>query len=465
MRRMVSLSASFFAGSAFARVVGFLLLPIYTVHLTPAEFGYFDLSVLSVSLVSALIFSEIWVAVMRLLLSERSIEHFASKTLTNASIIFLSSIAVFSLVAAFAHFLFRVDFVWLMWGIGVSTAWKEFAAFSARGQNRNRLFVVSGLANAAVLGASTFLLLTISNLGLVASFLGVILGNLAQLLILESCGSTIRHINIRLYDRTILRRLIHFSAPLGLNAVLYWLMTGLNKFVVGLTFGLDEFGLFAVASRFSSVLMLLSGVITLAWQSVAFSSAAQNAELYFGKAIRAAVIFFGGAAVFAVPVIFVLFRAIISEQYAGAISLLPSFVLVAAMSSISTFIGNIFYSINQTRQLLLTTVVSVLAALVLIWPMASMLGMPGANFAIALAFAVGIACKFHLLLKSFAMRIPVVDILVFSCAFLVTSASVLVLDWTQALVAINLILVGLACVYWKELRSAVAKLRTFGQEK
>ena len=55
----------FFVGSTLSKVITLLLLPLYTRNLPTADYGYFDLSVTYVTLLTAFLYCDIWSSVMR----------------------------------------------------------------------------------------------------------------------------------------------------------------------------------------------------------------------------------------------------------------------------------------------------------------------------------------------------------------------------------------------------------------
>ncbi len=75
---------------------------------------------------------------------------------------------------------------------------------------------------------------------------------------------------------SLVKQLFRFSLPLSVNSVCYWLLTGYNKVVIS-SMGTEFNGYFAVATKFSLVLNLLSSCFSMAWQELAFGKSGQDA--------------------------------------------------------------------------------------------------------------------------------------------------------------------------------------------
>ena len=55
----------YFVGTVFNKLIIFILLPIYTRYLSPTDYGNADLSLTTVTMLTSLLFMEVWTPLLR----------------------------------------------------------------------------------------------------------------------------------------------------------------------------------------------------------------------------------------------------------------------------------------------------------------------------------------------------------------------------------------------------------------
>lgn len=406
MIRTVRLAGVFLAGSALSRIVAFLILPVVTSYLSPRELGIFDLSTVYISVVSAIVFCDVWVAAMRMMVISKT-EHERESWLSNSSAILLISILIFSTITVVIQSVIAVEYLWLIWAMGVTAAIREFYSFVTRGSGMNIAFVTSGIMNTLILAGATLFFLVVENYDYSALFWGAILGNLVQCLTLEVWVGVARRFKLTQLRLSQTAQIIRFILPLGINALAFWLILGTGRIVIANALSLEDNGLFGVASRFGAIVTLLGSVITLAWQESAFLGANQARLGFYQQVANKVFLSFGIGATFTLPVIAVLFPRLVDHQFVQAYQLIPGFVLSAALMSFSAFIGNMFYALEMNGYLLLTTIASLTVVLAITYPAVRIIGMQGANLALAIAVLVGLNVRLRILAKTIPFRLRV----------------------------------------------------------
>lgn len=107
------------------------------------------------------------------------------------------------------------------------------------------------------------------------------------------------------------------------------------------------------------------------------------------------------ATVILIPFFNIVFPYIVDESYYQAKVTIPLFLVSSVISAYSTFIGNIFYAIKDTKTIFISTVLSCLLNLTLCKPLIVLWGLNGANISIILSFIFNILIRFIVLKKKF----------------------------------------------------------------
>ena len=404
-------SLVFFVGSTLSKVITIALLPLYTNVLPSADYGYFDVSVTCVTLLTSFLYCDVWTSVMRFMRDD--LEGEAPRIVTASGwVVFGCSTALDYVIGIAAGLILDIPSLGLILLYGTFLNLQTMFSYIARGWGDNVRFAVSGIISSAVNVGLNLILIVSFGWGYEALYVAFVAGSLSQCLYL--------FVSLRMWERLArpsvskVRELFLYSAPLCLNSVAYWLLNSLGRVVVSFALSLSASGIFAVGSRFGSVVNLATSCFTYAWQDIAFTSERRPGS-YFSRAVTRYAVFLMDALIVMLPAISLVFPVLIGSGYGEAYGVVPSFLMVAAISAVSTFVGNIFYVIRDTKTIGKTMAISCLVNVVLTYPLTACLGPNGTNLAIALAFLANIAIRLAVLREQISMRMdwrPVVERLV-----------------------------------------------------
>ena len=63
--RFIKSSAIFFVGTVLSKLISVVMLPLYTSNIPTNDMGYYDLTLTYITIVTSLLFIDIWVAILR----------------------------------------------------------------------------------------------------------------------------------------------------------------------------------------------------------------------------------------------------------------------------------------------------------------------------------------------------------------------------------------------------------------
>lgn len=406
-------TAIFFIGNVLSKIIGFLLLPLYTSIVPADEMGIYDISVTLVTMILSVCYFEIWSAALRYLYDGKSEEE-KNSVIRSGLLIFLASSAVFFLVNTVVFTLLGYKYVLLILGYGISYAAMSYFTFIARGLGLNRDFSISGVLNTVVQLAMNVLLLVYLHMDYSALFISYIIGTCTQVLYLLMRTHTIHRIRNCKDNRTLTFELLKYALPLCLNTVAYWFLNSSNRLVYNWLFGNESSGIYSIGGRFGSIIALATTCFTYAWQDLAFASANDDTnhvrKLYI-TACNKYQQFLSASTVLILPAIKIVFPFLIKGNYVSAENIVPSFIIVAVISGYSAFIGNIFYAIKDTKIISISTVIAAVVNLIVCYPFIRYGGALGTNLSIMIAFAVNIGIRAVILKKRIGFSICPMDLL------------------------------------------------------
>lgn len=251
-----------------------------------------------------------------------------------------------------------------------------------------------------------------------------------------------------------------YSLPLCLNSIAYWVLTSLNRVVLNGMYGNEANGIYAIGNKFSFVIGLITTCFTYAWQDLSFSKATEQgigkfysqASTMYSKVLLCTAL--------ALPAIKIAFPILVGDAYSSSENTIPLFLVVAAVSAISTFIGNIFYAIKETRMIFISMVISAVANVALCYPLIMQFHINGANLSVLISFVINILVRCIVLRKRISFRLEKSIVHMF-LPLGISSVAFIMLDWKMNIIVFIGIL-GFSLFYFKSyIKAFVQKIKSF----
>lgn len=405
----------YFFGNILSRSIGFLLLPLYTRFILPEDYGYFDLSVTYLTLMSSVVFFEIHNAILRYIINNASLAVKNSFVFNGMTIFFTSSV-LYTLIFFIVGLSFDVKYIYMIYLCGLLENFMYIMLSTARGYGKNLLYAISGFLGAITIGLINVFFLVYLRLGFLSLYCALLTSYVLQILFLEYNLKIIRQINRKLFNFDKIKQLLFFALPLCFNSLAYWGITGYNKIVIRSDMGIDANGLYAVAEKFSVIINLLFTCFLLAWQELAFAKGKDD-SCFYNTAINSCVRILGIGTVLLLPVISIMFPLLMSPAYLDAKVIIPLMILGTVVCAVSTFLGSIYGAIEKTKIITVTTFLGGVVNICLVRFFAEYWGFNGVNTAFVLAFIVCVFCRIYVLKKYIYIDIDKKNIFLFVVLF------------------------------------------------
>jgi O-antigen/teichoic acid export membrane protein len=276
LKELLRHSAIYGLGSIVARVLGVLLLPLYTRYLSPADYGLIETLVALSAVLAALVAQGMKSAFFRFYFDSDDEERRLLVVRTAFWYVLAASTAVLVVGAALAQ-----PISWLLFGtdehaglvvaafVGLWAAMNyEQMTSLFRVEQRSTAYVAATLSNVAVTIAATVLLVVAFDQGP----LGVIVGNFTGTLVIYAALLVqARHRLGLQFDRKLYRAMNRFGLPLVPSALALWLTNFSDRFFLVKLADPHEVGLYSIGVRIASAILLLLTAFRMAWPAFAYS--------------------------------------------------------------------------------------------------------------------------------------------------------------------------------------------------
>jgi O-antigen/teichoic acid export membrane protein len=261
-RRMIGHASIYATGNILRQLVGFIMLPVYTRHLTPADYGVVGLMIFSISLIELFFGARLGQAVPKYFFDSRYEGH-QSKVVSTAMIITASA----SLVTTIALIMLRQSvsqgifgspefdtIVGLFSVLIVNQAVENYALTYLRIQQRPWLYVAVSLAKLVVQVSLNIYFVVILKMGVLGIATSAMISSSFFALLLLSY--TMHHVGWG-FDRTLAWKMISFCWPLWLASFAALYIGSANRYYLRIFSSLEDVGLFELAVKFGLIISLL----------------------------------------------------------------------------------------------------------------------------------------------------------------------------------------------------------------
>lgn len=335
-----------------------ITLPLLTGYLTQEEYGYYDLITTLVSLLLPVATLQIQSAAFRFLIDCRGDKNKSSSIVNNIFVVSIP-IALVVLVCVF------IGFNGMSYENRIAVCIYYFVDIMyltlqqiARGLAYNKAYSIA----TCLLSLINLLLLLILIWGFCCGLFGVLLSLIISNLI--ACIFLIwwihNDIEIDLKKYASIRQIksmLAYSWPMIPNNLSNWALSASDRLVITAVLGVEANAVYAVASKIPNLLATLQGTFTLAWQENAsisendvdsteyYSNMFENLSKFLCSSL--------GCLIAATPIIF---RLLISGDYAEAYYQMPILFMGILFSCIASFLGGIYVAKKNITSVGITTV-------------------------------------------------------------------------------------------------------------
>ncbi len=323
--------------SALSKAISFLMLPLYTAALTPAQFGVADVLVSTAVLLLPLVSLHAPQAVFRFRAGG------ARGAISVGELFLAIGIGLFALCLPLVALSGQLrPYLWLLFAYVVASVGRSFLAHILRSDGAFLLYAIQQLF-CTVLGAVLQILFLVTlGWGIRGYLLAVILGDTITFLVLFATQPR-RFLPDGAIDRGLCRSMAKYALPLIPGAVLWWIISMSDRYLL-LLFGTEtDTGVYAAAGRLPGLITLAVSVFLEAWHYAALRTEREGQGALFSRIyallLPGLLLFCSVLCVTAQPLVSLL----LAPGYARAATLVPLLVFGALCAALSNFLGSVYH--------------------------------------------------------------------------------------------------------------------------
>lgn len=344
-------------GNLGSKLLSFLLVPIYSFYLTKSDLGHFDLIVTSISLFVPFITLQISDACYRWLLEAKERHNEQATAISNGVLVVLTNSLIFFVLYLIASVLLKINYTTQIFFILFWSCLYQFLTQSIRGLGKNKLYSLIGLINTVLIVGCNLGFMLFSSMNLESLLYSLLLSTSISTLIAFQWGGIRKYIKAHLISKHEIKTMLRYSWPLIPNTISWWMINEVNRFIILFSIGASANGIFAIANKFPSLLIILNSIFMLSWQDMAIENKDdEDRHDTFSKVFNTFVTLELTVAIFLISMSKFMAANFVGADFYESWKYMPILYLSVAFSAFAGLLGVGYLGAKKTNSLFTTTI-------------------------------------------------------------------------------------------------------------
>lgn len=343
-------------GKFCTQFLSFFLLPLYTHVLSTEEYGMYDLIVTYVTLFAPVISLQIEMAIFRELIDSRNDES-KTNTIISSGVAFLLLQFAFCVILYYVLTLFiNIPYKhYILLNILIVMMSSVFMQIT-RGLGKTMDYSISSV----IAGVSTIFLnilfLVFLKFKIEGMIISSILSNFLVVIYVFFRCKIYKRIKIQYIKKQTISKLLKYSMPLVPNGLIWWIINVSDRTIISIFLGTAANGVYAIANKFSSILMQIFNIFNLSWtESASLHINDADKDEFFSNVFNKTIKYSLTICLLIISSLPFLFNVFINKEYNEAYIYIPILLIGVLFNIVVSFLGSIYVAKKLTKEVAKTS--------------------------------------------------------------------------------------------------------------
>lgn len=263
-KKLMGNTLIFGIGSFGAKFLGFFMTMLYTRCMTEAEYSTADLLYNTVNVLVPLVTFSMADAVIRFGMDK---DYDPRRVFTGANVSVLLGMIIFMLFTPLIGKNETIgSYTFLLYIYCYFSCFRQMASQFVRARGYVKLFAADGILTVLVQVISNLVLIWGLKLGVTGYVVSFVVSDVSSLLFLTAVAGLHKYVDAFYIDKKVIGEMLKFSAPLIPTYLLWWVTSASDRWFVINMVGDTENGIYSIAYKLPTLLMLVTTMFYQAWQ-------------------------------------------------------------------------------------------------------------------------------------------------------------------------------------------------------
>ncbi len=339
-RKLISNTFIFAVGTFSSKVLVFLLMPLYTNVLSEEQFGMVDLMVQVGNFLLPVVSCGIINGIIRFGLDKyyKKSDVFTTGFLT----IFAGFGILLLLEPLLSHIPYLKENTFLIYVFVLMSSLRSLCSQFVRAKGYVKLYALDGILSTATTIFFNVLYLVVLKWGINGYMLAMISADTLSSIFLFYLAGLRHYLRFRHLNLSTAREMLRYSVPLIPNSIFWWINNMASRYLIAWFLGAQANGLFAVAYKIPTIIVLMSNIFMDAWQMSAVSDTSSKRASFFTHVFLCYQALICTAASGLILFSKVITKILVSDAFYPSWRFIPFLLLSTVFSCMSTFLGSVY---------------------------------------------------------------------------------------------------------------------------
>lgn len=340
-------------GKVSTQFISFFLIPIYTIYLDTSDYGSVDLINTYINLLIPVITLQIEQAVFRFLIDAREDKNLKTIIITSAfKKIIIHAITYFVVFLIISPFI-NLNYKYFLVSNVILCMFSSIALQIARGVGETKTYTYGSMITGLVAVILNVIFISIFKMNAASILIANLIANIICLIYLFLKLKLYKYLNIKIKSNNeITKEMYKYSLPLIPNSISWWVINVSDRTIVSYVLGLAVNGIYAIASKFSSIYIVVYNLFNLSWtESVSLHINDDDSKEFLTNMINRVFLIFSTICIMIISVLPLIFDIVVKGEYGEAYKYMPILLVASLFNVIVGLYSAIYIAKKETKEL------------------------------------------------------------------------------------------------------------------
>lgn len=378
-------------GSFGSKVLAFIMVPLYSYYLSVEDLGVYDLCFAVSLLLTPVVSLQLNEGIYRFLINEESEER-RKKVVSSSFFVLILNCILFLAIYILSNFTYNnipVVYPVLMILLG---SLLSIIQFTSRGLGKTLIYAITGLFYTIILFVFNVVGFFFKCFDLSYLLNVTVISQILTILFSIVISKFWRFISIRDMNISNAIPILKYSIPLIPSTLIWFAFDSSNKFIIANYLGVEANGLFAMASKFATVFVLINSMFSKAWNDYVIND--KNNTDNYSLVFKSYSLLLFSLSFLMVAINPYLFKYLISSKFYEAQAYSPFFYLISITSLFGVFLVSFYLKKLRSRLIAGTDLIGFLFNLAISFALVERLGIYGVLIGSFIGFMIVFILRF-----------------------------------------------------------------------
>lgn len=354
-------------GNFGAKMVSFLLLPLYTSILTTEEYGTYDFIVAVSAFLAPIATMSMQEAMFRFIIDSGNKEEEFKKIITNALSIVMAGILVLGVALLGIGVILGLEscqYIWLYISAG---ALYSFSNNILRGLGEIKKYAIVSSAKNIMQLMINVLVVAVFRWGMTGLLFSMCVSEIIAFVVVAIEVRIWREINLKYISSSTIKPMLKYSLPLIPNALCAQIINMSDRLVISGFMGASANGIYSVSYKFPNMIETVYHYFYTAWSESAsrvFAKGKEKAEEYYQSLHKTISDMMFSVIILMIAGMPIMFRIFVRGDYIKGFDYIWILLLAMYFDCLAKFYSGLFTALKKTDVMAVSTLIAAIVNLV-----------------------------------------------------------------------------------------------------